>query len=130
MLKKETNNNLLKILISEKRFDPQKLNDILSADLYEIIKNYFDIEPLDVHTKVDLENDGYYVLRCKVRAKRVKIFGVLQGWCMKLKSLYFFVLSVVISFIVLFTGDFFGEYNPIKIVCNEISKIIYNRGAQ
>lgn len=48
---------------------------------------------------------------------------------MKLKSLYFFVLSVVISFIVLFTGDFFGEYNPIKIVCNEISKIIYNRGA-
>ena len=77
MLKKETNNNLLKILISEKRFDPQKLNDILSADLYEIIKNYFDIEPLDVHTKVDLENDGYYVLRCKVRAKRVKIFGVL-----------------------------------------------------
>ncbi len=77
MLKKKTNNNLLKVLISEKRFDPQKINNILATDLYDVIKNYFEVERVDVHTRVDLEEDGYYVLRCKVRAKRVKIFGVL-----------------------------------------------------
>ncbi len=77
MLKKETNNNLLKVLISEKRFDPQKINNILATDLYDVIKNYFEVERDDVRTRVDLEEDGYYVLRCKVRARRVKIFGVL-----------------------------------------------------
>lgn len=47
---------------------------------------------------------------------------------MKFKNLYFFVLSVVVCFIILIAGDFLGEHNPIKIVCTEISQIIYNRG--
>lgn len=77
MYKKETKNKLMQVLISEKRFDPQKIDKVLESDFYKVIKNYMDIDREDIHTQLVLEDDGCYVLRCKVRARRIKIFGVL-----------------------------------------------------
>ena len=77
MYKKETKNKLMQVLISEKRFDPQKIDRVLESDLYKVIKNYMDIDREDIRTQLVLEDDGCYVLRCKVRARRIKIFGVL-----------------------------------------------------
>lgn len=70
-------NRLMQVLISEKRFDSQKINNVLAGDIFRVLQNYMDIERDDVHTKLDLESDGCYVLRCKVKAKRIKIFGIM-----------------------------------------------------
>ncbi len=77
MSKKEIKNRLMQVLISEKRFDSQKIDRVLENDLYKVIKNYMDVDREDIRTNLVLEDDGCYVLRCKVRAKRIKIFGVL-----------------------------------------------------
>lgn len=71
------NNKLIQILISEKRVDTQKINNVLASDIYNSLRNYMDIERGDVHTRLDIDDQGCYVLRCKVRAKRIKIFGVV-----------------------------------------------------
>ena len=48
---------------------------------------------------------------------------------MKLKNLYSFVLTIILSFIVLLASDFLGEKNPLRIAANEINQIVYSRGA-
>ena len=47
---------------------------------------------------------------------------------MKYKGLYYFVLCVVVSFIILFSSDFLGPNNPIHIACEQIADVVYNRG--
>ena len=68
---------LMQVLISEKRFDSQKINNVLASDIFKVLQNYMDIERDDVHVKLDLDNEGFYVLKCKVNAKRIKIFGIM-----------------------------------------------------
>ena len=58
MYKKETKNKLMQVLISEKRFDPQKIDKVLESDLYKVIKNYMDIDREDIRTQLVLEEDG------------------------------------------------------------------------
>ena len=77
MNKKQTLNNLMQVLISEKRFDSQKIDKVLASDIYNVVKNYMEIDPQDIKTNLVLDEDGCYVWRCKVRARRVKIFGVV-----------------------------------------------------
>ena len=71
------NNKLMQVLISEKRFDAQKINNVLAGDIYKTLQNYMDITREDVKTRLELDENGCYVLRCKVVAKRIKIFGVV-----------------------------------------------------
>ncbi|MBQ7602879.1 MAG: hypothetical protein IJU58_01880 [Clostridia bacterium] len=70
-------NKLVQMLISQKRFDTQKINSVLAADIYKVLQNYMDIDRTDVKTRLDLDENGCYVLRCKVISKRIKIFGVI-----------------------------------------------------
>ena len=77
-MKKDDNlNNLMKVLITEKRFDSQKIDKVIASDIFNVVKNYLEIDKEDLKTQLVLDEDGYYVLRCKARAKRVKIFGVV-----------------------------------------------------
>lgn len=64
------------VLINDKRFEPERLRDILQNDLYSVLSNYLEIVPRDVLSRIDIEN-GEYVLRCKVRARRIKIMGIV-----------------------------------------------------
>lgn len=64
------------VLINDKRFEPERLRDILQNDLYSVLSNYLEIAPRDVLSRIDIEN-GEYVLRCKVRARRIKIMGIV-----------------------------------------------------
>ncbi len=47
---------------------------------------------------------------------------------MKYGNLYTLLLTIILSFIILFASDFLGDLNPFRVVSNEISQIIYNRG--
>ncbi|MBR7091366.1 MAG: hypothetical protein IKC79_02815 [Clostridia bacterium] len=74
MQKKGVVRRLREVLINDKRMDPKRLQEVLRNDLYEILYQYMDIGQKDVLAKVDIE-DGEYVLRCKVRTKRLKVMG-------------------------------------------------------
>lgn len=76
-MKKQNINALMKVLISEKRFDSSAVDKVIASDIFNILKNYMDIQREDLKTQLVLDEQGFYVLRCKVRAKRIKIFGVV-----------------------------------------------------
>lgn len=69
---------LKRVLINDKRFNPERLNEVISGDLYKILQNYMEIDRENLLAKIDLDEDGYYVLRCKVKCKRLKIMGLLS----------------------------------------------------
>lgn len=74
MQNKKNGSRLRQVLINDKRMDPSRLQEVLKNDIFEVLYQYLDIEPSAVKTQVDIE-DGEYVLRCKVRAKRLKVMG-------------------------------------------------------
>lgn len=74
MQNKKKANRLRQVLINDKRMDPSRLQEVLKNDIYEVLYQYMDIEPSAVKTRVDIE-DGEYILRCKVRSKRIKVMG-------------------------------------------------------
>ena len=76
-MKKQNYYNLMQVLVSEKRFDSKKIDKVLSSDIFNVIKNYMEIDREDLKTQLVLEEDGSYVLRCKAKAKRIKVFGVV-----------------------------------------------------
>ena len=69
---------LKQVLINDKHFNPERLNDVLSCDSYKVLKNYMDVDKDDMLTRLDLDENGNYVLRCKVKCKRLKIMGLLS----------------------------------------------------
>ena len=76
MTNKKIGTRLRQVLINDKRFEPERLREILQNDLYNTLTNYLDITPQDIFSRIDIEN-GEYVLRCKVKAKRVKVMGII-----------------------------------------------------
>ncbi len=68
---------LKKILINDKHFSPVRLNEVIKSGIYKVLGDFMEIEPQDILTNLSLEEDGDYVLRCKVRCKRLKIMGIL-----------------------------------------------------
>ncbi len=69
---------LKQVLINDKHINPERLNDVVSSDIFKVLQNYMDITKDDLLTRIDLDEQGDYVLRCKVKCKRLKIMGLLS----------------------------------------------------
>ncbi len=69
---------LRQVLINDKHFDTDRLNDVVSSDIFKALSNYMDITHDDMLLRIDLDEQGDYVLRCKVKARRLKIMGFLS----------------------------------------------------
>ena len=61
-------------------------------------------------------------------ATHKNFWRALKGWSMKSGNVYGFLMTIILSFIVLFVCDFLGDLNPLRIVCDEINQIVYHRG--
>lgn len=70
---------LNQILINDKFFNPTKLNELLNVEIYKTLSNFMEIRREDVATRIDIDESGNYVLRCKVSSKRLKVVGILNG---------------------------------------------------
>ena len=68
---------LKKVLINDKHFNPSRLNEILKSDLFNLLKDYMEISNDDIITKLEIDEDGDYIFRCKVRTKRLKMLGIM-----------------------------------------------------
>ena len=68
---------LKKILINDKHFNPSRLNEILKSDLFNLLKDYMEINNNDIITKLEIDENGDYIFRCKVRTNRLKMLGIM-----------------------------------------------------
>ena len=58
---------LKQVLINDKHFNPERLNEVITGDLYKILQNYMEINRDDMLARIDIDDEGNYVLRCKVK---------------------------------------------------------------
>ncbi len=70
---------LNQILINDKFFNPAKLNELLNVEIYKTLSNFMELRREDVATRIDIDEGGNYVLRCKVASKRLKVVGIING---------------------------------------------------
>lgn len=68
---------LKKVLINDKHQSPTRVNEILKSDVFAVLQNYMDISENDIISKIDLDQNGNYIFRCKAKATRLKTFGIL-----------------------------------------------------
>ena len=67
-------NRLKKVLVQDKEQNPEKLKDVLKADIQNVAVCYMD----DVSTNVDvLPSDDGIIFNVVIKCKRVKSIGVL-----------------------------------------------------
>ena len=67
-------NRLKKVLVQDKEQNPEKLKDVLKADIQNVAVCYMD----DVSTNVDvLPSDDGVIFNVVIKCKRVKSIGVL-----------------------------------------------------
>lgn len=55
----------------------ERINKIITQDVFDVLHSYLDIENNDIVLKLEPDSSGNYILRCKVKVKRLKIVGFL-----------------------------------------------------
>ena len=70
---------LNQILINDKFFNPTKFNELLNVEIYKTLLNFMDIKREDVATRIDIDENGNYVFRCKIVCNRLKVVGLING---------------------------------------------------
>ena len=84
---KKQNENLERlqnVLISDKQFNPKKLEGIVKSDAYNMLSNYCVLDADDLSVSVEFQKDGNYEFRIVAKSRRLKIFGSLPDvywWC-------------------------------------------------
>ena len=68
---------LRQVLINDKHFNPERLNAIISSDVYRVLENYFEVSPENVQARIDFDEQGNYIIRIKACSNRVKVLGIL-----------------------------------------------------
>ncbi|MBQ8761862.1 MAG: cell division topological specificity factor MinE [Clostridia bacterium] len=70
---------LKQVLINDKHFNPIRLNEIVKSEIFKVMQNYMEIDSDDIITKIDIDVNGSYVLKCKVRSNRLKVLGIIPN---------------------------------------------------
>ena len=65
------------ILIADKHFDPQRIKQVIKSDVFNILRDYLELDPENVFIDIELNSNGEYHLKIDAIANRMKIFGSL-----------------------------------------------------
>ena len=68
---------LKKVLVSDKHLNPSLINEVLKSDVYNLLLNYMELSESDIITKIEIDEKGDYIFRCKAKATRLKTIGIL-----------------------------------------------------
>lgn len=68
---------LKKVLINDKHFRPENLNNILKSEIFKCLSSFLEIIPEELNSKLQINEDGNFEFSLCVIAKRLKIFGML-----------------------------------------------------
>ena len=64
-----------KVLLKDKTGAREDVTAVLKSDAYDLLDNYFEVEPQSVSASVDVDEFGYYEVRIAARAYRVRGIG-------------------------------------------------------
>ncbi len=70
---------LNQILINDKHFNPDRLNELLGAEVYRVLAEFMIIKRDDVRSIIEFDEYGNVIFKCKVCANRLKPVGLLKG---------------------------------------------------
>ena len=64
---------LKKIISSDKKENPIKIERLLKSEIYYILKNYFEINSEDMSLNLKINEDGKYQLQLNAISRSIKI---------------------------------------------------------
>ncbi len=70
--------NLYQTFVNTRHINLDKINKIITQDVFDVLHSYMDIDSSDIVLRLDQDERGDFILRCKVKAKRLKIVGFLS----------------------------------------------------
>ena len=68
---------LQNVLISDKQFNPERIEKVLKSDMYNLLYNYCNVLPENLDIKITVQKDGSYQFSILAKADRLKVFGAL-----------------------------------------------------
>lgn len=69
----EVEERLSKALVLEKHFNPEKIRSVIKSDIFNILKNYGEIDPKDIDFDIIILDDGSYEIVFKAKLCRIKV---------------------------------------------------------
>ena len=65
-----------KVLLQDKTGAREDVTAVLKSDAYDLLDNYFEVDPQSVTASVEVDEFGYYEVRVAARAYRVRGIGL------------------------------------------------------
>ena len=69
----ELEERLNRALVLEKHFNPEKIRSVIKSDIFNVLKNYGELSPKDLHFDIIILDDGSYEVEFKARLNRIKV---------------------------------------------------------
>ena len=66
-----------KVLLKDKTGDREDVIAVLKSDAYDLLDNYFELDPHSIAAEIEVNDLGYYEVRLAARAYRVR--GIRRG---------------------------------------------------
>lgn len=64
-----------KVLLKDKTGAREDITAVLKSDAYDLLDNYFEVEPQSVSASIEVDEMGYYEVKVAARAYRVRGIG-------------------------------------------------------
>jgi len=69
----EVEERLNRALVLEKHFNPEKIRNVIKSDIFNVLKNYGEIDSKDLNFDIIILDDGSYEIDFKARLNRIKV---------------------------------------------------------
>lgn len=69
----EMEERLKRALVLEKHFNPEKIREVIKSDIFNVLKNYGEIQGKDLHFDIVILDDGSYEIEFKARLNHIKV---------------------------------------------------------
>ena len=66
---------LKKVLISDKHFNPERIEEVMKSDILNILQNYTDINGENLNFNIEVNNFGGYHITIDATCTRLKVLG-------------------------------------------------------
>lgn len=66
---------LKKVLISDKHFNPERIEEVMKSDMLNILQNYTDVEGENLNFTIEVNPLGGYNIKVDASCSRLKFLG-------------------------------------------------------
>jgi septum formation topological specificity factor MinE len=66
---------LKKVLISDKHFNPERIEEVMKSDILTILQNYTDVDGENLNFLIEVNTEGGYNIKVDANCTRLKVLG-------------------------------------------------------